>query len=206
MKVIERFDCSGCGDVDTSKVVTAGSEETIVGLSGRTLRLSSAMKTKNVNGGQYRIGLKSMHDLYPSRIREKILADAKLKTWDEPHKKVLAAVSRDIADFETKNSNAQNLSPKDKLTKENLDGTMEYLNACEKKYSELKTTYDCVLFLTENGWVAVIDTTESGDLENAVHVGEYSSTHEMVNLDDFLSISVNVHDGGDVLEIVGMCC
>ncbi|XP_055627054.1 tripeptidyl-peptidase 2 isoform X2 [Toxorhynchites rutilus septentrionalis] len=205
VKVIERYDCSGCGDVDTSKVVTASPEETIVGLSGRTLRLSSAMKAKNANGSEYRIGLKSMHDLYPSRIREKIVADAKLKTWDESHKKALAAVSRDIADFDTKNPTAQNFSVKDKLTKENLESTIDYLNACEKKYSDLKTTYDCVLFLTENGWVAVIDTTESGDLENAVHVAEYSKTHEMVNLDDFLSISINVHDGGDVLEIVGMC-
>ncbi|KXJ81794.1 hypothetical protein RP20_CCG017818 [Aedes albopictus] len=51
----------------------------------------------------------------------------------------------------------------------------------------------------------VIDTIGKGDLEDAVHVGEYSNTHEMVNLDEFLSISVNVHDRGDVLEIVGMC-
>lgn len=204
VKVVERFDCSGCGDVDTSKLVSAAPDGTILGLSGRVLRLSNAMKAK-CPSGQYRVGLKSMHDLYPSRIREKIVADAKLKTWDEAHKKTLAEASRDVADFDAKNPNAQNLPLKEKLIKENLDGTVEFLNACEKKFSDLKTTYDCVLFSTDDGWMAVIDTTENGTLEDAVHVGEYSKTHEMVNLDEFLSISINVHDGGDVLEIVGMC-
>lgn len=205
MKVVERFDCSGCGDVDTSKIVTAGPDGTIVALSGRVLRLSNAMKTK-CPSGEYRVGLKSMHDLYPSRIREKIVADAKLKTWDEPHKTVMADVNRDVAEFDAKNPNAQNLPLKERLIKENLDSTVEFLSACEKKFSDLKTTYDCVLFATVDGWTAVIDNTEDGNLEKAVHVGEYSRTHEMVNLDEFLSISVNVHDGGDVLEIVGMCC
>lgn len=205
--MIERFDCSGCGDVDTSKVVTASADGTIVGLSGRVLRLPTAMKTKNLSpAGEFRLGLKSMHDLYPSRIREKIVADCKLKTWDEAHKRTLAGASRDVAEFEAKNPAVQNLPLKERLAKENLDCTLEYLNGCEKKYGDLKTTYDCVLYATEAGWVAVIDTTECGDLERAVHVGEYGRTHQMANLDDFLSISVNVHDGGDVLEIVGMCC
>lgn len=39
MKVIERYDCSGCGDVDTSKKVAVSADGTIVGLSGRVLRV-----------------------------------------------------------------------------------------------------------------------------------------------------------------------
>lgn len=38
-KVIERFDCSGAGDVDTSAVVKAKDGE-IQGLSGRKLKVS----------------------------------------------------------------------------------------------------------------------------------------------------------------------
>ncbi|XP_062705070.1 tripeptidyl-peptidase 2 [Aedes albopictus] len=121
VKVGERFDCSGCGD------------GTILDLSGRVLRLSNAMKAK-CPSGQYRVGLKSMHDLYSPRIREKIVADTKLKPWDEAHKKALAEVSPDVADFDAKNPNAHNLSLKEKLTKENLHGTVEFLNACEKKF------------------------------------------------------------------------
>lgn len=36
-KVIERFDCSGCGDVDTSTVITKVVDGTITGLTGRKL-------------------------------------------------------------------------------------------------------------------------------------------------------------------------
>lgn len=37
--MIERFDCSGCGDVDTSKKVTATPDGFITGLSGRKIKV-----------------------------------------------------------------------------------------------------------------------------------------------------------------------
>uniref|UniRef100_A0A8W7PUW9 Tripeptidyl-peptidase 2 n=2 Tax=gambiae species complex TaxID=44542 RepID=A0A8W7PUW9_ANOCL len=204
VKVIERFDCSGCGDVDTSKTVTASPDGTIVGLSGRKLHLSSTMKSKNVAGSEYRVGLKSVHDLSPSRIRERILTDLKVKTWDDRHKVAVSEAARELSDFEAKNPST-GLTGKDKLAKENLESTLEFLNTCDKKFTDLKTSYDCVLFPTKEGWMAVIDTTEKGDLENAVHVLEYTRSHQVVNLDDFLSVSINVHDEGNVLEVVGVC-
>jgi tripeptidyl-peptidase-2 len=61
------------------------------------------MKSNNVSS-DYRLGLKNLMDLYPSRVRDKIVADAKLKQWDEANKKALSDVAREIAEFETKNS------------------------------------------------------------------------------------------------------
>jgi len=84
-------------------VVTATNGESIVGLSGRTLKLSSFMKANNI-GSDYRLGLKNLMDVYPSRVRDKITADAKLKRWDEPNKKAQSEVNRDVAEFEAKNS------------------------------------------------------------------------------------------------------
>lgn len=37
--MIERYDCSGCGDVDTSKKVTATVDGFITGLSGRKIKV-----------------------------------------------------------------------------------------------------------------------------------------------------------------------
>ncbi|KAG5677346.1 hypothetical protein PVAND_007111 [Polypedilum vanderplanki] len=203
-KVIERFDCSGCGDVQTTTVINSN-EDTIVGLSGRTLKLSNYMKNNNASS-EYRLGLKSLSDLYPSRIYDKIIADAKQKQWDEHHKKIVADVAREIAENDAKNSNSNNLSFKDKLAKENLDGFNDFLTSCEKKFTETKTTYDCILFKSkESGWIAVIDISEKGDLENAAVIREYSKFYDMVKIDDYLSVSINVHDDGNTLEIVGMC-
>jgi tripeptidyl-peptidase II len=97
------------------------------------------------------------------------------------------------------------LNFKDKLTKENFEATTEFLNNCDKKFTDIKTTFDCVLFLSKDGWIAAIDTSETGDLESAVIVREYSKFYDMAKIDDFLSISMNVHDDGNTLEIVGMC-
>lgn len=100
-KVIERFDCSGCGDLDMSKIVsTAG--DSIVGLSGRTLKLSDFMKNSNLTS-DYRLGQKTLVDLYPSKVRERIMADAKLKKWDDFNKKALSDVAHEVAEFEAKN-------------------------------------------------------------------------------------------------------
>ena len=43
-------------------------------------------------------------------------------------------------------------------------------------------------------------------MENAFILSEYSRTHDVKSLNKYLSITINVHNGGDVLEIVGMCC
>lgn len=91
-----------------STVVSATSD-TITGLSGRILKLSNFMQSTNASS-DYRLGLKSLMDLYPSRVHDKILADAKLKKWDESHKKAIADVARDVADFEAKNSSGLKIS------------------------------------------------------------------------------------------------
>lgn len=86
-----------------------------------------------------------------------------------------------------------------------MDALTDFLNTCDKKFSDTKTSFDCVLFQSQNGWIAVIDTSETGDLESGAVLGEYSKTHGMAKIDDYLSISMNVHDDGNTLELVGMC-
>lgn len=98
-----------------------------------------------------------------------------------------------------------NLSIGDKLIKEDLDNGLECLQSFEKQFGDVKTVYDCILYQNKDGWRCAIDLAE-GDLEKAIVLGEYSKTHDIKSIDDFLSVSINVHDEGNVLEIVGMCC
>ena len=55
---------------------------------------------------------------------------------------------------------------------------------------------------------ACIDTSEGGNLEKGVYLGEYSITNEYKPLtqEDQLNITINVHDDGNTLEIVSVCC
>lgn len=96
------------------------------------------------------------------------------------------------------------LSVADKLTKEDLDNGLECLQAFDKLYPDVKTFYDCILYETKDGWRCAIDIA-NGDLDNAINIGEYNKTHEIKSIDDSLSVSINVHDAGNTLEIVGMC-
>ncbi|XP_005174861.1 tripeptidyl-peptidase 2 [Musca domestica] len=206
VKVIERFDCTGCGDVNVTKKVTPDDKGFITGLSGRQLKLTAEMIANNSSpNGEFRLGLKRFYDLCPSKVRENLTNARKLKEWDGPHKTAIAEISRKINEFEAQNPDTSKLSWDKKLIKEDLDNTLEMLNAYEKYYPDIKTAFDCILYETKNGWQACIDITEKGDLEKALHIGEYTKTHEVKNVDDYLSVSINVHDEGDVLEIVGMC-
>lgn len=91
------------------------------------------------------------------------------------------------------------------MIKENLDGLNDFVTSCEKKFTETKTTFDCILFKGKEGWISVVDISENGDLENAAVIREYSKFYDMIKIDEYLSISINVHDDGNTLEIVGMC-
>lgn len=68
-------------------------------------QISDAIVMENI-GTEYRIGLKSLHDLYPSKMTEKINADSKLKTWDEKHKTAVADVSRRLSEFDAANTSS----------------------------------------------------------------------------------------------------
>lgn len=53
-----------------------------------------------------------------------------------------------------------------------------------------------------------IDTSEEGNLETGVFLGEYTITRQYAPLipEDQLNISINIHDDGNTLEIVSLCC
>lgn len=100
------------------------------------------------------------------------------------------------------------LSDTEKLSKEDLEAKLEILNSSEKKYHDSGPVYDCILFHDGEKWQCCVDTTEKGDLDKCPVLGEYSITHDFTPLtpSDNLNFSMNVHDNGNILELVGLCC
>ncbi|XP_033232099.1 tripeptidyl-peptidase 2 isoform X2 [Belonocnema kinseyi] len=200
-KIIERFDCSGAGDVDTSIVVQA-TEGCITGLTGRKLKIPT---TWNNPSGDYHIGIKNAYSLYPSKLRERVEASRKRRLWDDGHRTALAEATRQLQIVESKNR--QPLTWEEKLEKEELEARVEVLTNAEKKYVDVGPSYDCVVFHDGELWRACIDTSEEGNLNSGVNLGEYSITNEYKPLtkEDQLNITINVHDEGNTLEIVSVC-
>ncbi|XP_047041044.1 tripeptidyl-peptidase 2 [Helicoverpa zea] len=204
-KVIERYDCSGCGDVDTSTIIKKVTDGCITGLTGRKLKIPDSWKNPS---GVWRVGVLYPYSLYPVKLKERMQEHRKTHDWDVNYKPAFAEANKNLQDFET-DVVAKNpvLSPEDKILKEELEARVEVLQTAEKKYNDVGPTYDCVLFHDGTVWRACIDTTESGELSSGVVLGEYSRTHEHTHLTPFdeMTVSINVHDDGNTLEVVGMC-
>ncbi|XP_043258788.1 tripeptidyl-peptidase 2 isoform X2 [Colletes gigas] len=200
-KIIERYDCSGAGDVDTSKVVQAP-DGYIIGVTGRKLKVPANWRNPT---GEYHIGVKNLYSLYPGKLKERVLLERKKRLWDSCQKSALAEASRELQEFEAKNPQLTTLE--ERLKKEELEARVEVLNNIEKKYSDVGPTYDCVVFHDGDVWRACIDTSEEGNLGAGVCLGEYTSTKQYAPLlpEDQLNISINVHDAGNTLEIVSFC-
>ncbi|KAL1492743.1 hypothetical protein ABEB36_010950 [Hypothenemus hampei] len=202
IKVIERIDCSGCGDVNTTSVVTPV-DGYITGLTGLKLKVP----TDWINPTRtYRIGVKNAFDLYPDRLKDRVKSDYKKKKWEEGQRKLLSDLHRDLDNLENQQNSSNNNENK-KFEKEDCEAKLEVANNLDKKYSDSGPVYDCILFHDGTKWMCCINTSEDGDLSKCPLLGEYSVTHDYLPLTkrDNLNVSFNVHDGGDVLELVGVC-
>lgn len=97
VKIIERFDCSGSGDVDTSTVRQPNEEGYITGLTGRKLKIPSCWRNLS---NDFHIGVKNAFDLYPTKLKERIESERKEKLWDPEQRFAIAEANRLLQKFE----------------------------------------------------------------------------------------------------------
>jgi tripeptidyl-peptidase-2 len=78
------------------------------------------------------------------------------------------------------------------------------LQTLEKKYKDLGALLDCILWNDGTEWKASLST--EGDLDSSIVLGEFSKRQEFAPLSkaDQMNVSINVHDNGNILEIVGI--
>lgn len=94
-------------------------------------------------------GLKSLYELYPSTLKERMMREFKEKEWDPHHKLALAEAIRKLHTFEVDHPSP---TGSDKLLKEELEVQIEMLNTLEKKYKNIGPCFDCVVFHDGEKW------------------------------------------------------
>ncbi|KAG1356236.1 hypothetical protein G6F62_002135 [Rhizopus arrhizus] len=196
-KLLDIVDCTGGGDVDTSKKVKPTTEDglnVIEGQSGRKLILDSSW---NNPSGEYRVGVKSAYELFPTELKNRIKAERR-QNFIKKQAQLLSEAQRRLADY------IKTTDKLDESEKSELEARVESLKNLDKNYEDPGVLLDCVLFFDGKDWRAVIDVDESGDLRGQPCLTDYRKElqYHKFGKADLLNFSVNIYNDGDILSIV----
>ena len=176
-KVIDLVDATSSGDVSMSKkVVLTDDQETVVGLSGRTLTLN---RTKwKIRDNSIRLGIKAGYDIFPSGLKRRLKRERK-KKWTESNYKLVNEAQAKVDEFKKEkdvDGNDQSEEEKAKTAKmlEDLELRVEQLrDLSDSTWEDLGPTYDCVVFHDGTNFRAVVDVSENGDLADLPCLTDY---------------------------------
>uniref|UniRef100_A0A914HTX2 tripeptidyl-peptidase II n=1 Tax=Globodera rostochiensis TaxID=31243 RepID=A0A914HTX2_GLORO len=197
-KLIDCLDMTGAGDVDCSLVKSVQQDGSLIGLSGRRLRIPAEWKNPS---GQYHLGIKPIFELYTTQLRNRIKIERKKTLWNGPHSKAVAEVLQKIEKHvQQVGGTSDKLS--DKCSREDLSCQLAFLTAIEKE-EDLGPVADCVVFHDGEKWRACIDTSFRGQLSLCKLMTNFAAERqcEFLSETDLLSYCVTVHNDGTLLEI-----
>lgn len=198
-KIVDMIDATGSGDVDTTTTREVGEDNTIEGLSGRTLTLG-AWATP---GMEVRVGLKPHFELTARGLAGRIRGDRRedQSIWA---KALIEDLKRQLAKWDRANP-----SPDEDLfaEREELAAKLAQAESLWSSHQDFGPIHDCVVFHDGAVWRAVVDTDEDGDLAEEKALTNFRAEREFATFDDenLLNFACNIYDDGDTLSIVTDC-
>ncbi|MEO2010582.1 MAG: S8 family serine peptidase [Pirellulaceae bacterium] len=191
-KIIDMVDGTGSGDVKTSTLRKA-EDGKVIGLTGRSLRLHPDWLK---GSQQFHVGKKPAFELFPAELlpRLKRARREKRDLQIEQLKTKLRLRSQQLA-------NAK--SDAKKAEKKDVDARINALDGLAGA-EDLGPIYDCVVFMLDKKWRAVVDTDEDGDLRDEVALTNFRDEHQYGTFgsESGMNFGVNIYDQGKLLSIV----
>ncbi|KAG4998232.1 hypothetical protein JHK85_029671 [Glycine max] len=126
-KIIDILDCTGSGDIDTSKVVKADADGCISGASGASLVINTSWKNPS---GDWHVGYKLVYELFTENLTSRLKKERK-KKWDEKNQEEIAKAVKQLTDFDQEHIKVEDA--KLKKVREDLQNRLDLL----RKKSEL---------------------------------------------------------------------
>jgi tripeptidyl-peptidase II len=156
-KIIDVVDCTGSGDVNTSKVVTADENGYIESLLGNKLKLNSEWKNPS---GEWRVGAAPAFSLLPGGLKHR-LKEERRKRFDEQQRGAVTKATAALVAFEAAHGRAPaTATPAEIKQREELEARMKLLEELSSKYEDQGPMVEAVVWNDGEKWVAALDTSD----------------------------------------------
>jgi len=156
-KIIDVVDCTGSGDVNTSKIVTADENGYIESLIGNKLKVNSEWKNPS---GEWRVGAAPAFFLLPGGLKHRLKAERR-KRFDEHQRAAVTEATAALAAFEAAHGRAPaTASPAEIKKREELVARVTLLEELSSKYDDQGPMVEAVVWNDGDKWVAALDTSD----------------------------------------------
>jgi len=196
--------------VDTS-LVRKAENGLLSCLSGRTLNVAAFEPAAD---GEYRVGVKRGYELMPKTLVSRTTSERQEKfeklhrahlnglqaAFDDLQSKYMRVIDGEVVDV------SQEMSEAEQATKAELSAQIEQCASLMSGWNDPNPLYDVVAWkaASDGEWRVIVDTTESGDVKKlrALKVFKESGDFSNFGSENMMNYSVNVWQGGSVVEIV----
>ncbi|TVU28818.1 hypothetical protein EJB05_20353, partial [Eragrostis curvula] len=206
-KILDVIDCTGSGDVDTSKVIKADADGAIVGASGTRLVVNSSWKNPSQ---EWHVGCKLVYELFTDTLTSRLKKERK-KKWDEENQEAISEALKQLNEFEKKHAKRDDATLK--KAHEDLQNRLDYLRKQAEGYDDRGPVIDIVAWHDGDVWRVAVDTqalegnNNCGKLADFVPLTNYRLERKfgIFSKLDACSFAANVYDDGNLVSIVTDC-
>ncbi|KAL2324539.1 hypothetical protein Fmac_023597 [Flemingia macrophylla] len=203
-KILDILDCTGSGDIDTSKVVKADADGCILGASGASLVINTSWKNPS---GDWHVGYKLVYDLFTKNLTSRLKKERKRK-WDEKNQEEIAKAVKQLTDFDQEHIKVEDA--KLKKVREDLQHRLDLLKKQSESYDDKGPAIDALVWYDGDVWRVALDTQsleddpDCGKLANFVPLTNYRTERKygIFSKLDACTYVVNVYNDGNVLSMV----
>ncbi|KAG2715893.1 hypothetical protein I3760_03G100000 [Carya illinoinensis] len=206
-KILDVLDCTGSGDVDTSKVVKTDADGCIRGASGTTLVVNSSWKNPS---GEWHVGYKLVYELFTDTLTSRLKKERK-KKWDEKNQEEIAKAVKHLDEFDQKHTKVEDTNLK--RARKDLQNRIDILRKQAESFDDKGPVIDAVVWHDGEAWRAALDTQsieddlDSGKLANFIPLTNFRAERKfgVFSKLDACSFVANVYNEGKILSIVTDC-
>lgn len=206
-KILDILDCTGSGDVDTSKVVKADVDGYIMGASGTRLLVNLSWKNPSQ---EWHIGCKLVYELFTETLTSRVKKERK-KRWGEKNQEAISETVKNLNEFDKKHPKTED--SKLKQLREDLQNKLDFLRKQDESYDDRGPVIDVVVWNDGDLWRVAVDTqnfeigTNQGKLADFVPLTNYRIERKYAILSklDSCSFVTNVYDEGNLVSLVTDC-